>query len=180
MAKVHERVLAWVSVLVVLIGVGALSAASIIQQIITDHQTAAASQTATTNTCTDDQTESTLPTPAAYTVSGRVSNLQSTDISMGNGATAQNDDCLVVKYYGTLATNGTVFDETYTKPTAFAFRLGQGQVIPGWDKGVLGMKVGGERRLVIPASLAYGNQAAGSIPADSDLVFYVKLLRIQQ
>lgn len=180
MAKVRERVLAWVSVLVVLIGVGALSAASIIQQVITDHQTAAVSQAATANTCTDSQTETTLSAPAAYTVSGRVSDLQSTDISVGSGATAQDGNCLVVKYYGTLASSGTVFDETYTKPTAFAFTLGQGQVIPGWDKGVLGMKVGGERRLVIPASLAYGNQAAGSIPADSDLVFYVKLLRIQQ
>jgi peptidylprolyl isomerase len=85
-----------------------------------------------------------------------------------------------MKYYGTLATNGTKFDENFTDTTAFAFTLGQGQVIEGWDKGLVGMKAGGMRRLVIPAAEAYGSQAQGSIPANSDLVFVVKLLRIQK
>jgi FKBP-type peptidyl-prolyl cis-trans isomerase len=84
-----------------------------------------------------------------------------------------------MKYYGTLAADGTLFDENYTKPSGFAFTLGSGQVIKGWDQGLVGMKVGGERRLVIPAALGYGE--AGSppkIPANADLVFVVKLLRI--
>jgi len=86
-----------------------------------------------------------------------------------------------MKYYGTLASDGTMFDENYTKPEGFAFRLGSGQVIKGWDQGLGGMKVGGERRLVIPAALGYGE--AGSppkIPANADLVFVVKLERIQK
>jgi len=85
-----------------------------------------------------------------------------------------------MKYYGTLAADGTKFDENFTNATAFAFTLGQGQVIQGWDKGLVGMKAGGMRRLVIPAAQAYGDQAQGSIPANSDLVFVVKLLRIQK
>jgi FKBP-type peptidyl-prolyl cis-trans isomerase len=86
-----------------------------------------------------------------------------------------------MKYYGTLATTGVKFDENYTEATAFAFTLGGGQVIEGWDKGLVGMKVGGTRRLVIPAAQAYGSQSpSAAIPANSDLVFEVKLLRIQK
>ena len=85
-----------------------------------------------------------------------------------------------MKYYGTLASDGTLFDENYTKDTSFSFKLGAGQVIQGWDKGLLGMKVGGERRLVIPSELAYGESGQGAIPANADLVFVVKLLRIQK
>ena len=94
---------------------------------------------------------------------------------------AKVGDCLVVKYYGTLASNGTKFDEDFTDTTALAFTLGQGQVIPGWDQGLVGMKVGGTRRLAIPAAQAYGSQSpTAAIPANSDLVFVVKLLRIQK
>ncbi len=59
-----------------------------------------------------------------------------------------------------------MFDENFTKKTLFQFQLGQGQVIPGWDQGLEGMKVGGTRRLVIPSNLAYGAEAPGSIPAN--------------
>jgi FKBP-type peptidyl-prolyl cis-trans isomerase len=100
-------------------------------------------------------------------------------VSVGNGAVAKNGDCLVVKYYGTLASNGVKFDENFTQPTAFAFTLGQGQVIQGWDQGLVGMKVGGERRLVIPANLAYGSTGSGAIPANAALVFDVRLLKIK-
>ncbi|MDP1707068.1 MAG: FKBP-type peptidyl-prolyl cis-trans isomerase, partial [bacterium] len=63
----------------------------------------------------------------------------------------------------------------------FTFNLGAGQVIKGWDQGIVGMKEGGKRTLVIPASLAYGNQAVGGvIPANSDLVFQVELLKVQK
>ncbi|HEY4160836.1 MAG TPA: FKBP-type peptidyl-prolyl cis-trans isomerase [Candidatus Saccharimonadales bacterium] len=131
-------------------------------------------------TCQDTNTEPTLPVPDAYKPTEPVTSLQSTDLSTGTGPAAKSGDCLVVKYYGTLASNGTKFDEDFTDATGLAFTLGQGQVIPGWDQGLIGMKAGGMRRLAIPASLAYGSQSpTAAIPANSDLVFVVKLLRIQ-
>jgi FKBP-type peptidyl-prolyl cis-trans isomerase len=130
-------------------------------------------------TCTTTQTEQALPVPEVYKPEGTVSELQKTDLEAGTGAAAKAGDCLVVKYYGTLASDGTKFDEDFTDTTAFAFKLGEGQVISGWDQGLVGMKVGGTRRLVLPAALGYGANAQGSIPANSDLVFVVKLLRIQ-
>jgi cbb3-type cytochrome oxidase subunit 3 len=71
------------------------------------------------------------------------------------------------------------FDENFTKDSGLKLKIGTGEVIKGWDQGIVGMKVGGTRRLVIPASLGYGAQAAGPIPANSDLVFVVKLESIK-
>lgn len=132
--------------------------------------------------CQDTKTEPTFAAPTAYKPNGAVKSLQTTDLVPGTGAAAKDGDCLVMKYYGTLASDGKLFDENFTKPTGFAFTLGQHQVISGWDQGLVGMKVGGERRLVIPASLAYGSQSPdpSTIPENADLVFDVKLLRIQQ
>jgi peptidylprolyl isomerase len=84
-----------------------------------------------------------------------------------------------MKYYGTLASSGKVFDENYDKSTALQLQLGKGQVIPGWDQGLVGMKAGGVRRLVIPAELAYGATGQGDIPANATLVFLVKLVAIK-
>jgi FKBP-type peptidyl-prolyl cis-trans isomerase len=84
-----------------------------------------------------------------------------------------------MKYYGTLASSGTVFDQNFDKPLALQFTLGKGDVIKGWDEGLVGIKTGGTRRIVIPADKGYGAQAAGSIPANSDLVFVVKLESIK-
>lgn len=138
-------------------------------------------KTSDQQTCSDNKTETALPVPEVYKPEGAVTELQSTDLEAGSGAAAKDGDCLVVKYYGTLATSGTKFDEDFTDTTGFAFTLGQGQVITGWDKGMVGMKAGGTRRLVIPAAEAYGSQSpSASIPANSDLVFVVKLLRIQK
>lgn len=134
---------------------------------------------AAAQTCADNQTEAALPLPEIFKPTGPVTNLQITDLQPGSGPAAKVGDCLIVKYYGTLASNGIKFDENFSTTQAFAFKLGQGQVIPGWDQGLVGMKAGGVRRLVVPAKLAYGGQAQGSIPANSDLVFVVKLLRIQ-
>ena len=136
-------------------------------------------QSTTANCQEDTKTEETLKAPEIYKTNAKVTSLQLTDLSVGAGAAAKSGDCLVVKYYGTLATDGKMFDQNYTEKTGFAFALGQGQVIEGWDKGLVGMKPGGVRRLVIPAAQAYGPSARGSIPANSDLVFTVKLLRIQ-
>jgi len=133
------------------------------------------------NACLFDivQNVETLPDPETFKPAGDVTKLETTDIEVGTGQSAKAGDCLTVKYYGTLASNGQKFDGDFDTPSALKFPFGQGQVIPGWDEGLVGMKVGGIRRLVIPSDLAYGSQSTGSIPASSDLVFVVKLLAIE-
>ncbi|MDR3547006.1 MAG: FKBP-type peptidyl-prolyl cis-trans isomerase [Candidatus Pacebacteria bacterium] len=104
--------------------------------------------------------------------------LMVSDQTVGTGAVAQAGDQVTVSYVGML-TDGTVFDASANHGGSFTFALGAGQVIKGWDEGVAGMKVGGKRELVIPASLGYGAQAVGPIPANSTLVFEVQLLDVQ-
>jgi tryptophan-rich sensory protein len=106
--------------------------------------------------------------------------LQITDITVGTGAEAKNGNAVTVHYSGTLL-NGAKFDSSYDRGVPFSFLLGAGDVIKGWDEGVLGMKVGGKRKLVIPPDLAYGNQEVGNglIPANSTLVFEVELLGVK-
>lgn len=104
--------------------------------------------------------------------------LLSEDLVVGTGTEAVSGKHVTVNYEGKLL-NGTVFDSSYTRGTPFDFDLGAGQVIQGWDQGVAGMKVGGKRKLVIPASLAYGDRAIGPIPANSTLVFEVELLNVK-
>jgi len=98
------------------------------------------------------------------------------DEVIGTGAVAAAGDLVTVNYTGKLA-NGTVFDTSVGK-TPFQFTLGAGQVIPGWDQGVAGMKVGGKRTLIIPPSLAYGPNDYGPIPGNSTLTFEVELLNV--
>jgi peptidylprolyl isomerase len=94
------------------------------------------------------------------------------DVTIGTGATAASGDTVTVSYVGTL-TSGTQFDAG-----TFSFRLGAGQVIPGFDQGVMGMRVGGRRRLTIPPNLGYGGQQVGSIPPNSTLRFDITLVAI--
>lgn len=105
------------------------------------------------------------------------SSLTVEDLVVGTGATAAAGDTVTVHYVGTLL-NGTKFDSSYDAGRPFTFKIGAGQVIAGWDQGVPGMKVGGKRRLTIPPSLAYGNQAVGPIPPNSTLRFDIELLSI--
>jgi peptidylprolyl isomerase len=176
MARMRERVFAGFGAFLFLASASALT----IFVIMNPGSDTTASQDQT-HQCTDTQTEPTLDVPEAYKPDGAVATLDTTDLSQGSGPAAKDGDCLVMKYYGTLASNGNKFDENFTEATAFAFTLGQGQVIEGWDKGLVGMKAGGMRRLVIPAAQAYGEQSpSADIPANSDLVFVVKLLRIQK
>jgi len=100
------------------------------------------------------------------------------DEVVGTGAEAVAGKSVTVNYVGTLI-DGTKFDSSYDRGTPFTFNLGAGEVIPGWDQGVNGMKVGGKRKLTIPASLGYGAQAVGSIPANSTLIFEVELLKVE-
>ncbi len=106
------------------------------------------------------------------------SGLQYEDIKEGTGAAAKAGDSVEVHYTGRLS-DGTQFDSSVGKK-AFAFPLGGGRVIKGWDEGVAGMKVGGKRKLVIPAVLGYGARgAAGVIPPNAELTFEVELLKIR-
>ncbi len=86
-------------------------------------------------------------------------------------------DDIVIHYRGTLA-DGTVFDSSYDRGEPFQTQIGVGQVIQGWDEGVIGMKPGGKRKLTIPPHMAYGEQGVGSIPPNSTLIFEVELVEI--
>jgi peptidylprolyl isomerase len=102
------------------------------------------------------------------------------DLIVGKGPAAKSGDTLNVQYVGVLNKNGKEFDSSWKTGQPFEFQLGVGMVIPGWDKGVAGMKVGGRRRLVIPAKLAYGAQGSPpTIGPNEPLVFVVDLVGIR-
>ena len=115
-------------------------------------------------------------TGSALNPAGAATALVVQDTAVGTGATAQAGDYITVNYTGKLA-NGSVFDSSVGK-APFAFTLGSGMVIPGWDQGLVGMKVGGKRTLIIPPSLGYGAQDYGPIPGNSTLTFDVELLSV--
>lgn len=112
------------------------------------------------------------------------SGLRYTDVKVGNGATAQSGQTAVVHYTGWLyiaGEKGRQFDSSRTRGQPFSFPLGGGRVIKGWDEGVTGMKVGGQRTLIIPPQLGYGAQGAGGgvIPPNATLIFDVELLDLK-
>lgn len=111
------------------------------------------------------------------TMTRRSDDLYIQDLVVGTGADATAGRTLRVTYSGWLA-NGSRFDSNVGGP-AFSFRLGVGQVIAGWDQGVVGMRVGGRRRLVIGSTLGYGSRGSGSIPGNTTIVFDVELLGVQ-
>ena len=103
--------------------------------------------------------------------------LEVKDLITGTGPEAKAGQTVTVNYVGALYKGGKVFDSSWKRKEPFSFPLGKGQVIAGWDQGVPGMKVGGRRELVIPASLAYGAKGSGStIPPNAPLVFVIDLL----
>ena len=104
--------------------------------------------------------------------------LEIVDLNEGSGASAATGKRVTVHYVGTL-TDGTKFDSSRDRGKGFSFKLGEGEVIRGWDEGVVGMKVGGLRKLTIPHQLAYGERGyPGVIPPKATLVFEVELLSI--
>lgn len=107
------------------------------------------------------------------------SGLSYIDVEVGKGRTAKKGDTVVVHYTGRL-TNGKKFDSSVDRNEPFVFPLGAGRVIKGWDEGVVGMKEGGKRKLIIPPQLGYGERGAGtSIPPNAELHFDVELLKVQ-
>jgi FKBP-type peptidyl-prolyl cis-trans isomerase FkpA len=110
--------------------------------------------------------------------------LQKIDTVPGTGAEAVAGATVVVNYTGWIhepnspQQHGAQFDSSVGR-SPFSFKLGAGQVIPGWDQGVQGMKVGGKRTLVVPASLGYGSNGVGPIPPNANLIFDVELLEVR-
>ncbi len=106
--------------------------------------------------------------------------LQITDLTVGDGAEATPGSSVRVHYVGVAHSSGEEFDASYNRGAPLDFPLGQGRVIPGWDQGVAGMKVGGRRQLVIPPHLAYGDRGAGGVikPGET-LIFVVDLVDVR-
>lgn len=115
---------------------------------------------------------------AANSATGELERLIVDDISFGSGDPAVIGNTVTVHYIGRLQ-NGQEFDNSYERGAPFTFTIGEGRVIPGWEEGLKGMQVGGQRILVIPSDLAYGDGGFGPIPGKATLVFAVELLAIK-
>jgi peptidylprolyl isomerase len=106
--------------------------------------------------------------------------LETIDVVEGDGAEAQTGDTVSMQYVGVNYSNGQEFDASWDSGQPFEFQLGSGQVIPGWDEGIPGMKVGGRRELIIPPDLAYGPQGQPpDIGPNETLIFVVDLLEVR-
>jgi peptidylprolyl isomerase len=102
------------------------------------------------------------------------------DLVVGTGEEAKTGQSAVVHYVGVGVSSGEEFDASWNRGEPFVFSLGEGYVIQGWDRGVVGMKVGGRRRLVIPAHLGYGDRGAGGVIAPGEtLIFVVDLIELR-
>lgn len=124
------------------------------------------------------QDETKKPEPTTMSTQ-QVTKLAIQDITTGTGREVKKGDTVVVNYKGTLL-NGKQFDSSYDRGRPFETKIGVGNVIKGWDEGIVGMKVGGKRKLTIPSDMAYGATGAGSdIPPNSPLIFEVELINIR-
>lgn len=104
--------------------------------------------------------------------------LQIQDITVGNGQEVKSGDEVIVNYIGTFQ-NGQKFDSSYDRNTPLDIQIGVGRVIKGWDEGVVGMKVGGKRKLIVPPELGYGSQDYNGIPGNSTLIFEIELISVK-
>lgn len=114
----------------------------------------------------------------AFSVNGTLAKLVVEDIKEGEGKEVAVGDVVVVHYRGATQ-DGVEFDNSYSRNQPFIFTVGEGTVIKGWDEGLVGMKVGGNRVLVIPSDMAYGNRQVGVIPPNAPLLFAIELLEIR-
>jgi len=125
--------------------------------------------------CTKKEGEPAKAEPPKVTASG----LKIEELVVGTGTSPKQGETVSVHYTGWL-TDGTKFDSSRDRGTPFEFQIGVGRVIKGWDEGVMSMKVGGKRKLIIPAALGYGARGAGGvIPPNAELHFDVELLGVE-
>lgn len=124
---------------------------------------------------TNERTEALLD---AADSRGNLTKLVIDDILVGTGAEVKEGDEVVVHYIGTLQ-NGQEFDSSKKRGVPFEFTVGEGRVIRGWEEGLIGMKVGGQRILVVPPEMGYGDVPVGPIPPNSTLVFAIELLEVK-
>ena len=176
------------------IGLGGCGGGSKAPGVVLAPQGGATSQqaTAAVTTPTTTTTTATVRTPTSGPLSKEPvfsvptgappATLKEIDLITGTGATAAKGDEVTVNYVGKLYSNGKVFDASWNRHQTFGpFELGVGAVIKGWDQGLIGMKVGGRRELIIPPSLAYGKTGSPpTIPANAALVFVVDLLKVSK
>jgi FKBP-type peptidyl-prolyl cis-trans isomerase FkpA len=132
------------------------------------------------------QTPETGTAQTSSKMNAKVMQLQKIDVKQGTGAEATAGKAVIVHYTGWLydpaaaGQKGAKFDSSRDRQNPFGFILGAGKVIRGWDEGVAGMRVGGQRTLIIPADMAYGSRGAGGvIPPDATLIFDVELLEVK-
>ncbi|MFA6185002.1 MAG: FKBP-type peptidyl-prolyl cis-trans isomerase [Candidatus Shapirobacteria bacterium] len=128
----------------------------------------------------ENQVSNSTPTsnPMPTLPPSKVTELKIEDIKVGTGSAVKSGDIVSINYLGTLE-DGTKFDSSYDRNQPFETQIGVGQVIEGWDKGVVGMQVGGKRKLTIPYQMAYGENGYGPIPAKATLIFEVELMFIK-
>lgn len=115
---------------------------------------------------------------AAVDDKGNFNRMVIDDVKIGTGETVKEGDTVAVHYVGTLQ-SGEEFDNSKKRGAPFEFKVGAGMVIKGWDEGLLGMQVGGQRMLIIPPEMAYGDQGIGPIPGGATLVFAIELVEIK-
>lgn len=127
----------------------------------------------------NNQNQQTFQEPQNPLPTGPITDLMIKDISVGSGVEVKNGDTVEVHYVGVFL-DGKKFDSSYDRGQPFTFTVGAGNVIRGWDQGLIGMKTGGRRQLVIPSELAYGAAGApGAIPPNTPLAFEIELVAIK-
>lgn len=144
-----------------------------------DSSTESTGSESTATATTESSAEKTKPT-VTVPKGAPPKKLEIEELEKGSGAEAKSGDEVTVQYLGVNYKNGKEFDSSWSRNEPFSFTLGVGEVIPGWDKGVAGMKEGGRRELIIPPELAYGE--AGAPPAigpNETLVFVIDLLEVK-
>jgi FKBP-type peptidyl-prolyl cis-trans isomerase len=175
MARRRDRAFAWFFAIIFIISSSALTIAIIVQAASSKDDTSKSQEAKVDNTTKLQGTQL-----ANFQAPMTIPELKTEDVITGNGKEVKAGDTVTVDYTGAVASTGTIFQSS--KDTGQPATFGLSQVIAGWSQGIPGMKVGGTRRLYIPANLAYGaNPPSGSgIPANADLVFDVTLQKIGQ
>lgn len=176
--EIRDRAFALSGAILFLVTSAALTVVVVVQVVQENHQKAAAAKAATAQTALASRSGTKLQGTklAGFTPLTSVASLQSTDLTVGTGTTVSSvNNTVTADYTGALASTGVIFQSSLDGGHPFTAPLSG--VIQGWQKGIIGMKVGGVRRLVIPAAQAYGaaSPANSGIPANSDLVFDITL-----